>query len=52
MKALFANKAKAIWPMIDRFLAHKRQKTPPSPAAQEGKPMKTGSIVCYSNRWR
>jgi hypothetical protein len=52
MKALFANKAKAIWQTICRFLAHKRQKTPPSPAAQEGKPMKTGSMVCYSNRWR
>jgi hypothetical protein len=50
MKALFANKAKVIWLMIRQFLAHKRQKTPPSPAAQEGKPMKTGSMddVCGS----
>jgi len=44
MKALFASKAKAIGLMICRFLAHKRQKTPPSPAAQKGKPMKTGSL--------
>jgi hypothetical protein len=36
MKALFANKAKAIWPMIDDFLAYKRQKTPPSPATHKG----------------
>jgi len=36
MKALFANKAKAIWRVLCRFLAHKRQKTPPSPATHKG----------------